>query len=190
MLSLVSSLASVQVYYAVTPKEEVALPAGSAWAAVGVLSGAWVAVFAAFLLLIDSKLIGSFFSTETCREWVCKKFTDPGASDQAKMSIHEKNHKKWRSIRADVKAWTHDNWARFEEEQPAWFSPDFVARIDDEMIPRDALVRLNRAAGGQRRRSSVGGSLREAAASTASARERGRARDRGGARVAPAAGAD
>ena len=189
-MALASSLASVYVYYKRTPEDDFLLPEAVAWKAVGGLCAAWIAVFTATLLLIPRRFVWAFFSFETSREWVCNQFTKEGASDEAKMYIHSCAPKKWASIRDDVRVWHHANWDRLEEEAADWFTPELVARIDDEFIPVAALVRLNRAAGGHRRRSSVGGSLREAVASTASARERRSARDRGGARVAPAAGAD
>lgn len=93
------------------------------------------------------------------------------------------NPKKWASIKPEVRAFTHANWARFEEEQPPWFNPGFIAKVSDEMIPIEALARLNRAAGGKRKRSSLGLSARGALTpSTASLRGRRSARDK----VAPA----
>ena len=64
------------------------------------------------------------------------------------------------------------DFGRLEEEAADWFTPALVARVDDEFIPAAALARLNNRAGGERRRSSVGGSMREAVAGTASSRER------------------
>jgi hypothetical protein len=189
-LALASSFASVYVYFELTPEDEVLLDEAVAWKAVGSLCAAWIAVFAVFLLIIERRFIWAFFSFETSREWVCAYFTKEGASDESKMYIHSCAPKKWASIRDDVRVWHHANWDRWEEEAADWFTPVLVARIDDEFIPVAALARMNRAAGGRRRRSSVGGSLRVAVASTASTRERRSARDRGGARVAPAARAD
>jgi hypothetical protein len=59
------------------------------------------------------------------------------------------------SIRDDVKAWTLENWERWEEEKPEWFSDAWKAKIDDDMIPPASLRRLN-GGGSQRRRSSLG----------------------------------
>ena len=41
-----------------------------------------------------------------------------------------------------MKEWTHANWARFEEEKPEWFHAADIARMDEEMIPENALVRF------------------------------------------------
>jgi hypothetical protein len=185
----VSSLVSVFVYFAVTPAEETVVTQSMAWRTVGGLCGAWIAVFCVFMAAIDSNYIGTFFSTDTGRDNSIKLFRE-GPNDECKVKmLAEHNPKKWSSIRGEVKVWTHANWARFEEEAPTWFTPGLVAHIDDELIPIVALARLNRAAGGHRRRSSLGGSVREAMTpSAASLRERSSARDRGeggGARVAP-----
>jgi len=181
-MALASSLASVYVYFALTPEDEVPLPEAAAWKAVGGLCAAWIAGFTALLLLIPRRFIWAFFSFETSREWVCAQFTKEGASDESKMWLHGCDPKKWASIRDDVRVWHHANWDRWEEEAADWFTPVLVARIDDEFIPVAALARMNRAAGGRRRRSSVGGSIRETVASAASTRERRRSR----ATVAPA----
>jgi hypothetical protein len=63
----------------------------------------------------------------------------------------------WLSIRADVKAWTLENWERWGEEKVAWFDDNFRSSVDDDMIPPESLRRLNGVAvGGSRRRSSLG----------------------------------
>ena len=192
-MALASSLASVHVYFELTSDDEddEVVTEAAAWKIVGGLCAAWAALFAALLLLIPKRFIRAFVSFETSREYVCYQFTKEGASDEQKMKIHNRNPKKWASIRDDVRAWHHANWERWEEEEkPDWFTPALKARIDDEFIPVAALARLNnRAAGGQRRRSSVGGSIREAVAGTVSTRERRRrgsgAGGQGGGQVVP-----
>jgi hypothetical protein len=61
----------------------------------------------------------------------------------------------WLSIRGDVKAWTLENWERWEEEKPAFFNDAFKAQVDDDMIPPASLRKLN-GGGSARRRSSLG----------------------------------
>ncbi len=62
------------------------------------------------------------------------------------------------SIRSEVMDWTHKNWPSWarEETKPDWFTPDFVARVPDDFIPKELLRDLNlQAVGGKRRKSVV-----------------------------------
>jgi hypothetical protein len=52
-----------------------------------------------------------------------------------------------------VKAWTLENWDRWEEEKPAWFNDAWKMSVDDDMIPPASLRKMN---GSERRRSSLG----------------------------------
>jgi hypothetical protein len=61
----------------------------------------------------------------------------------------------WLSIRPDVKAWTLENWERWEEEQPTWCTDAWKSSVDDDMVPPASLVRM-KGGGVQRRRSSLG----------------------------------
>ena len=57
-----------------------------------------------------------------------------------------------------MKAWTLENWERWEEEKPAFFNDAFKASVDDDMIPAASLRKLH-VAGSSRRRSSLGEAL-------------------------------
>ena len=97
----------------------------------------------------------TFYSTQTCKAWVCSYFTKEGASDASKMEIHKKRRRLWKHLRPEVKEWTLANWARFEREDQEWFSPSLIAQVEDDMIPPGSLEGLVRAGGGKRRKSSV-----------------------------------
>jgi len=45
-----------------------------------------------------------------------------------------------------VLAYMHANWARWERTQPAWFTPKFIASVDDVFIPNQYLRHLSQAA--------------------------------------------
>ncbi|GMI28967.1 hypothetical protein TeGR_g4898 [Tetraparma gracilis] len=64
---------------------------------------------------------------------------------------------KWSAYEGEVRELTTANWARWKEEQPAWFTEEVIQRVPDDFIPVAELAQLNAAArGGRRRRSSVG----------------------------------
>jgi hypothetical protein len=98
------------------------------------LSGAWACVFAAFLLLVDSRFRRTFVSMQTGGEWARSLFLE-GERDITKIIPIGFNKKLWAGIREDVKAWTMENWERWEEEKPEWFNDAWKAQIDADMIP-------------------------------------------------------
>ena len=97
----------------------------------------------------------SFFSTTTGHAWV-KSFFLNHDEDRVKMFVHSQNRAQWRSIREDVKAYTLENWARWEDEEPDWFNDSFKNQVDSDMIPPGI---LGGHGGHTRRRSSLGAIL-------------------------------
>jgi hypothetical protein len=169
IMALTASFVATHVYYASLEEGEKAVMDESiAWTIVGGLSGLWVSVFACFLLLMKPAYRSTFFSTQTGHDWAKEKFVK-GDTDELKAWTLGCNKRQRMSIRDDVKAWTMENWERWEEEKPAWFNDAFKMCVDDDMIPPASLRKLN-GHGSQRRRSSLGDMLG------------------GGARVAPVAG--
>jgi hypothetical protein len=82
------------------------------------------------------------WSTVSARVWTQRIFTDQDAPE-LKMNILACNRLLWESdIGADVKAWTLENWERWEEEKPEWFTPVIRATAPDEYIPPRFLVEL------------------------------------------------
>jgi hypothetical protein len=157
--ALVTSLIATRVY--LTSDDAAAdgevISESVVWTIVGTLSGLLVFVFACFLLLMKRKFWGTFFSLQTGYAWVQSYFVS-GQTDEVKKNIHLLNKKQWMSIRGEVKAWTMENWERWEEEKHEWFSDNFRASVDDDMIPPASLRRMN-VGGESRRRSSLGEQL-------------------------------
>ncbi|GMI51962.1 hypothetical protein TeGR_g223 [Tetraparma gracilis] len=151
---LAASFVATHVYYASLEEgEEAVMDESVAWTIVGGLSGLGVSFFSCFLLLMKRKYVSTFFSTQTGFAWVQSRFVANDA-DFARSRIFGANKKQWLSIRPDVKAWTMENWERWEEEKPEFFNDAFKATVDDDMIPPASLRKLN--AGSSRRRSSLG----------------------------------
>ena len=151
---MVSSFVATHIYYASLGEDEKAVMDESvAWTIVGGLSGLGISFFACFLLLMKPAYRSTFISTQTGHDWVKEKFIH-GDTDESKAWTLGCNKKQWLSIRPDVKAWTLENWERWEEERPEWFNNEFKGKLDDDMIPVESLRRMNE--GGGRRRSSLG----------------------------------
>jgi hypothetical protein len=134
--------------------EDAVMDESVAWTIVGGLSGLFVSFQTCFLLLMKREYVTTFFSSQTGHAWVKAMFLD-GTDDRQKIRALRKNKKLWLSIRDDVKAWTMENWERWEEEKPEWFNDAWKAGVDDSMIPPASLRKLN-GGGSERRRSSLG----------------------------------
>ncbi|GMI32162.1 hypothetical protein TeGR_g11318 [Tetraparma gracilis] len=154
IMALAASLVSTHIYYASLEEgKEAVMEEADAWMMVGGLSGGLICFEAAFLLLMKPGFWGTFFSTQTGYQYVQSKFLREG--DENKKAVFKYNKKQWKSIRDDVKAWTMENWERWEEEKPEWFNDAWKAGVDDDMIPPASLGALN-GGGVERRRSSLG----------------------------------
>jgi hypothetical protein len=159
LMALIASLVATRVYYASASSDDWVMDEGAAWATVGGLSAGWASSFAAFLLLTKQEIRGTFYSFQTGYQYVQSKFLRAG--DENKSKIFKYNKMQWMPIREDVKTWTMENWCRWEEEQPSWFTEKWVSKVDDDMIPPLFLRAMNMAAekarrGSSRRRSSIG----------------------------------
>jgi hypothetical protein len=146
-------------------REEAVMSESLAWMLVASLVGSFVGVALLFLLLINSKYRRTFYSTQTSKEWVCRKFTKEGATDATKMQIHACRRAKWKHIREEVKEWTLANWERIEGENEDWFTPALKDQVDDDMIPSAVLRKMKVSSGGSRRRSSLSQRLMSQASS-------------------------
>jgi hypothetical protein len=153
ILALTASLVATRAYFASDPAVPV-MEEGYAWTIVGSLSASWLCVFAAFLMLMERPFLGTFTSTQTGYAWVQSRFLANDA-DLARSRIFGANRKQWLSIRPDVKDWTIENWERWEDEKPPFFTDAWKAGVDDDMIPAESLRRMN-GGGSARRRSSLG----------------------------------
>ena len=155
IMSIAASFVSTHVYYAsLEDGEEGVMDPADAWMIVCTLCSAWVGFATCFLLLMKPAYRRTFFSLQTGHAWVKHFFVD-GATDEKKMRTLLSNKKQWKSIREEVKEWTTENWERWEEERPSWFSDVFKSSVEDEMIPPASLRKL-KGGGSERRRSSLG----------------------------------
>jgi hypothetical protein len=84
------------------------------------------------------------------------RFFLKGDTDAKRVKPLRLNKNKWKKIRPEMKEFVLENWAKWEEEKPAFFTAVFKRRVDDDMVPAGELRRQVAEGGGQRRRSSLG----------------------------------
>ena len=150
-LSVLASFGSIEIYIADRDPEEASEMRVIAWS----MFVAWLALFGVFMLLMKHEYRKTFWSRQTGAE-VTRSYFLEGKSDEMKAIIFTSNKKQWNVIRDEVKAWVLQNWWKWKEEKPAWFTDNFIANVPDDMIPSEAMRNLKMAGGGERRRSSIG----------------------------------
>ena len=95
----------------------------------------WLFSFSSFIRKINQKYLHTFFGTMTGPQYTVHLFRT-GTTDRMKMDIFTANVLHWVSIRDEVIAYTHANWARLKAEKPDWFTDHFINTIPSEFIPR------------------------------------------------------
>jgi hypothetical protein len=103
----------------------------------------WTLTFVYFLFFVCvPKYRSSFWSTQTGKHYVESYFVDNEDDEEKRFKIFNYNELKWADIGHEVGTWTHANWARWIEEQPAWFTPSAISRVPDRFIPHADLAAL------------------------------------------------
>ena len=64
-----------------------------------------------------------------------------GESDEMKFVVLWFSRHHWVSIEGEIKKWVELNWAKWEEEQPEWFTDANKAYVPVEFIPQDGDAR-------------------------------------------------
>jgi len=103
----------------------------------------WGLSLIAFFRLIKREKWSTFYGLITGAQDAIQVFRS--SDDPAmKMNAIFGNHSSFtESIKDEVIAYMHDNWAIWELTRPAWFTPKFIASVGDEFIPGRALQQLN-----------------------------------------------
>jgi hypothetical protein len=155
IIAIASPFAAVAFYFANPAPDDVKLTVEAALRIVCSLSGAWLFSLVLFFALIKKEYRRTFWSLETGNEWAMSRFREDN-TEGIKAGLLNINMKKWKPVEGEVKEWIQDNWERWEEEQPEFFTEVWKSRVPDDMLPPAELRRQKVAGGGQRRRSSLG----------------------------------
>lgn len=120
----------------------------------GILLATWFIFVTLFFYKIKRRFWSTFYSTRTgCQETIA--YFKEHEDDERKSLVFGSHTDLWKDIEDDVMKWTLENWARWERENPVWFTESWKEKVPDRMIPKPALDQLNVKAGGERRRSSI-----------------------------------
>ena len=110
------------------------------WQLVGSLFFFSMLNFALFLLSINKEYRGTFFSNKTGAEFLCQQWRD-ASTDKEKVYIFGKHRSYYSSINKEIKVWLDENWGKWEEERPDWFTAKLISKIPSELLPKEAVLK-------------------------------------------------
>jgi hypothetical protein len=93
-----------------------------------------------FFFNIEKKYWHTFWSTKRSKDYSMAYFLE-GKSDFVKFGVLWTSRHHWVSIEEEIKKWVELNWAKWEEEQPEWFTDVNKAYVPVEFIPQDGDAR-------------------------------------------------
>jgi hypothetical protein len=96
--------------------------------------------FAVFFVNIERKYWHTFWSTQRSKDMSMAYFLED-KSDAIKIVVFESSRHHWVSIEGELRKWIEMNWAKWEEEQPDWFTDVIKAKVPVDFIPADGDAR-------------------------------------------------
>jgi hypothetical protein len=93
-----------------------------------------------FLFNIERNYLQTFWSTQRSKDMSMAYFLE-GENDSMRLCVFETSRHQWISIEGEIKKWVELNWAKWEEEQPEWFTDVMKARVPVAFIPSDGDAR-------------------------------------------------
>jgi hypothetical protein len=101
------------------------------------MTALWIAVF---FWNIEKKYLQTFWSIQRGKDMTMAYFLE-GESEAIKFSVFKRSKHHWVSIEGEIKKWVKMNWAKWEEEQPEWFTDVMKAKVPVDFIPADGNAR-------------------------------------------------
>ena len=102
--------------------------------------------FGLFLKSIKQDYIKTFFSAQNSSEYLCTNFKN-ATSDEEKIVCFCNHPSLYETINQDLMEWLNDNWSKWEENPPDWFTPNVIASIPAHMLPVSVLASMGGEAG-------------------------------------------
>ena len=113
--------------------------------------------FKLFLMKINQKYVPTFFSTMTGPQFVCANFRK-ASTDYMKFDIFTHHPMYYEKVSSEAMNFLVDNWDKWEEEKPSFFTAAAIKNIPPEMLPVDVLHKLG---GVKNRRESIDKLIKE-----------------------------
>jgi len=94
----------------------------------------WLLNFMLCIFMMKKKYRATFLSTTTGKADCLLMFME-AKTDMARSQIFFYHAKLWRDIRDDVRVWVSENYWRWEDEKPEWYSDILKHSIDADLMP-------------------------------------------------------
>ncbi|GMH90820.1 hypothetical protein TrST_g3882 [Triparma strigata] len=109
----------------------------------------WLVSAVSFVSVVKRNYLHTFYSFETTSEYKRRCFMS-FREDQEDLKIkvlkdHPDVYKKWGDEL--IKPWTINNWNRWEEEKPAWFTDKWIDHVPNHYVPYDWRVKYKKTKG-------------------------------------------
>ncbi|GMH89319.1 hypothetical protein TrST_g955 [Triparma strigata] len=113
------------------------------------LSALWVISVIAFFSVMKKEYIRTFYSIETTsdfnKNWFLSQGEDQDEEKSLELSLHPEVYATWGDD--IIKPWTLENWSRWEEERPAWFTDKWIEGVPNRFVPYDYRVKYKKTKG-------------------------------------------
>jgi hypothetical protein len=93
-----------------------------------------------FFLNIEKRYLHTFWSKQRGKDKTMAYFLEE-ERDAIKFLVFGCSRHHWVSIEGEIKKWVKLNWAKWEEEQPEWFTDVIKATVPVDFIPSDGDAR-------------------------------------------------
>ena len=161
LISLASSFVSSHIYSKHYEGDD-KLDANTLQTILTVMSAIWITSLITFVSVINKKYLRTFYNLDTASQYSrkivlnCREDQDEYKSGA--LTEHPDIYAAWGDEL--LKPWTLENWNRWEEEKPAWFTDAWIDNVPNHYIPYDWRVKYKKTKGRvddpqMRRRSSL-----------------------------------
>ena len=113
------------------------LDADTVYAFAASVPAIWACSYLMFLASVNEGYIQTFVDTKSAIQYNVDLFKDPRASDQQRAGVATTTRIYWHSVEEEMRTYFANDWDRWEQEQPSWFTPGFISTLPLDMLPSD-----------------------------------------------------
>ena len=139
------------------------LEAETLWAGLLGLLGLFLVSVLAFISLMDSNYLHTFFSWTTGPQYAVMQYQGC-TTDLQRVAAFDQHPSYYAGVRDAMHELIDENWDVWMKDRPVWLTDNVIASIPDDYLPKLEVKRFEAEGGGKRRRSSAfGGGVRAGA---------------------------
>jgi len=108
------------------------------WKLVGSLFVFSMLNFLLFLKSINPDYLWTFFDTRAGKQYAVDNFHE-AESEAMMFEVFGHHASYYESINEELMKWLNDNWSKWEESSPEWFTAEAIALVPSDMLPVSVL---------------------------------------------------